>query len=185
MTIRNFEGIQPRIAASAYIDETALVIGDVEIDEDSSVWPMCVIRGDVQSIRIGTRTSIQDGTVVHVTHDSRFCPGGKATRIGNDITVGHKVILHACTIEDTCLIGMGAVIMDGALVKERVIIGAGSLVPPGKVLESGHLYVGSPVQQVRPLNERELEFLTYSAHNYVRLKNRHLGMQSGSNSSNL
>ena len=173
MAIRSFEGITPRIAVSAYIDAAAVVIGDVEIGEDSSIWPMCVVRGDVQRIRIGARTSIQDGTVIHVTHDSRFCPGGQPTSIGNDNTVGHKVILHACTVEDCCLIGMNAVIMDGAVIQSRVIIGAGSVVPPGKILESGYLYVGSPVKQMRPLTEKELEFLPYSAQNYVRLKERH------------
>ena len=173
MPIRPFEQHVPRIHPSAYVDDTAVVIGDVEISEDSSVWPLCVIRGDIQSIRIGARTSIQDGTIIHVTHDSRFCPGGQPTRIGNDVTVGHKVILHACTIEDYCLIGMGAIVMDKAVVQARVTIGAGSVVPPGKVLESGYLYVGSPVKQARPLNDRELEFLEYSAQNYRRLKERH------------
>ena len=179
MGLRDFENFQPRIAASAYIDEAALVIGDVDIGENSSVWPMCVVRGDVQSIRIGARTSIQDGTVIHVTHDSRFCPGGLATFVGNDVTVGHKVILHACTVEDTSLIGMNAVIMDGAVVKSRVIVAAGSVVPPGKTLASGYLYVGSPVKQMRPLSDRELEFLAYSAENYVRLKERHIRSQRG------
>jgi carbonic anhydrase/acetyltransferase-like protein (isoleucine patch superfamily) len=173
MAIRNFENKQPHVAVSAYVDDTALVIGDVEIGEDSSIWPMCVVRGDVQSIRIGNRTSIQDGTVVHVTHDSDFHPGGQSTFIGDEVTVGHKVILHACTVENTCLIGMNAVLMDGALVKSRVIVGAGSVVPPGKVLESGYLYVGSPVKQIRRLHERELAFLQYSAQHYVRLKERH------------
>lgn len=175
MALRNFENFQPRIAASAYIDELAVVIGHVEIGEDSSIWPMCVVRGDVQSIRIGARTNIQDGTVIHVTHDSRFCPGGQPTVIGNNVTVGHKALLHACTIEHTCLIGMNVVIMDGAVVKARTMVGAGSVVAPGKVLESGFLYVGSPVKQVRPLKARELEFLEYSALNYVRLKERHRG----------
>lgn len=173
MSIRSFEQHTPLIHSTAYVDESAVVIGDVEIGEDSSVWPLCVIRGDIQRIRIGARTSIQDGTVLHVTHDSRFCPGGQPTLIGNDVTVGHKVILHACTIEDFCLIGMGAIVMDRALVQSRVTIGAGSVVPPGKVLDSGFLYVGSPVRQVRLLNERELEFLEYSAQNYQRLKERH------------
>ncbi len=176
MPIRTFEQHTPRIHPTAFIDDTAVVIGDVEIGEDSSVWPTCVIRGDIQSIRIGARTSIQDGTIVHVTHDSRFCPGGQSTLIGNDVTVGHRVILHACTIEDYCLIGMGAIVMDKAVVRARVTIGAGSVVPSGKVLESGFLYVGSPVKQVRPLNERELEFLEYSAENYRRLKERHRWM---------
>ena len=174
MAIRPFEQRTPQIHATVYVDDTALVIGDVEIGEDSSIWPMSVIRGDIQRIRIGARTSIQDGSVIHVTHDSRFCPGGQPTLIGNDVTVGHKVILHACTIEDYCLIGMGSIIMDKAVVRSRVTIGAGSVVPPGKVLESGFLYVGSPVKQVRPLNERELEFLEYSAQNYRRLRERHL-----------
>jgi carbonic anhydrase/acetyltransferase-like protein (isoleucine patch superfamily) len=175
MAIRSFEGSTPRIAASAYIDAAALVIGAVEIGEDSSIWPMCVVRGDVQRIHIGARTNIQDGTVIHVTHNSRFCPGGLPTVIGNDVTVGHKVLLHACTVEDTCLIGMNAVIMDGAVVKARVMIGAGSVVPPGKVLASGYLYVGSPVKQMRPLKGKELEFLEYSAQNYVRLKEQYRG----------
>lgn len=173
MPIRPFEQHAPRIHPTAFVDDTAVVIGDVEIGEDSSIWPLCVVRGDIQSIRIGARTSIQDGTIVHVTHDSRFCPGGQPTLIGNDVTVGHKVILHACTIGDFCLIGMGAIVMDKAVVQTRVTIGAGSVVPSGKVLESGYLYVGSPVKQVRPLNPRELEFLEYSAQNYRRLKDRH------------
>jgi carbonic anhydrase/acetyltransferase-like protein (isoleucine patch superfamily) len=176
MPIRPFEQHAPRIHPTAHIDETAVVIGDVEVGEDSSIWPLCVVRGDIQSIRIGARTSIQDGTIVHVTHDSRFCPGGQPTLIGNDVTVGHKVILHACTVEDFCLIGMGAIVMDKAVVRSRVTVGAGSVVPSGKVLESGYLYLGSPVKQVRPLNPRELEFLEYSAQNYRRLKDRHGGM---------
>lgn len=173
MPIRSFEQHTPHIHPTAFIDETAVVIGAVEVGEHSSIWPLCVVRGDVQRIRIGARTSIQDGAIIHVTHDSRFCPGGQPTLIGNDVTVGHKTILHACTVEDYCLIGMGAIIMDKAVVQARVIVGAGSVVPPGKVLESGFLYVGSPVKQARPLNETELEFLAYSAENYQRLKNRH------------
>ena len=173
MPIRHFEQHTPRIHPTAFIDETAVIVGAVEIGEDSSVWPLCVIRGDIQSIQIGARTNIQDGTIIHVTHDSRFCPGGQPTVIGNDVTVGHKVILHACTVEDYCLIGMGAIVMDKAVVRSRVTIGAGSVVPSGKILESGYLYVGSPVKQVRPLNPRELEFLEYSAQNYQRLKDRH------------
>ena len=173
MPIRPFEQYAPLIHPTAYVDDTAVVIGDVEIGQDSSVWPLCVIRGDIQRIRIGDRTSIQDGTIIHVTHDSRFCPGGQPTLIGNDVTIGHKVILHACTIADYCLIGMGAIVMDKAVVSSRVTIGAGSVVPPGKVLDSGFLYVGSPVRPVRPLNERELAFLEYSAQNYQRLKDRH------------
>lgn len=173
MTIRSFEGHRPYIARSALVDDTALVVGDVEIGEDSSIWPLCVVRGDIHRIRIGKRTNIQDGTVIHVTHDSRFCPGGKPTLLGDDITVGHRVVLHACTIEGSSLIGMSAVVMDGAVVEPQVIVGADSVVSPGKVLESGYLDVGSPAKQIRPLTEREREFLEYSAQHYLRLKDRH------------
>lgn len=179
MSIRAFEGVRPRIAASAYVDETAVIIGDVEIGEEASVWPLCVVRGDVQAIRIGARSNIQDGTVIHVTHDSRFTPGGFATVVGRDVTVGHKATLHACTIGDLVLIGMDAVVMDGAVVEERVIVGAGSLVPPGARLASGHLYVGRPAKPVRALSERELEFLPYSAAHYARLAARHRACGAG------
>jgi carbonic anhydrase/acetyltransferase-like protein (isoleucine patch superfamily) len=177
MTIRTFEASQPCISETAYVDLTALIIGDVEIAADSSIWPLCVVRGDVQCIRIGARTNIQDGTVIHVTHDSRFCPGGQPTLIGDDVTVGHKALLHACTIENTVLIGMNAVVMDGAVVQSYVMLGAHSVVSPGKVLESGYLYVGSPAQKKRSLRDKELEFITYSAQNYVRLKDRHVSSQ--------
>lgn len=173
MTIRSFEQHAPRIHPTAFIDDSAVVIGDVEIGEDSSIWPLCVVRGDIHRIRVGARTSIQDGTIIHVTHDSRFCPGGQPTLIGNDVTIGHKAILHACTIEDFCLVGMGAIVMDKAVVQTWVTIGAGSVVPPGKVLESGYLYVGSPVKRIRSLSDREREFLAYSPQNYQRLKDRH------------
>jgi carbonic anhydrase/acetyltransferase-like protein (isoleucine patch superfamily) len=173
MSVRRFEGHQPDIHASVYIDEQALVVGEVSIGEDSSVWPMSVVRGDVNSIEIGERTNIQDGSVLHVTHDSEYAEGGMPLVIGSDVTVGHKVILHACQVEDGCLIGMGATVLDGALIRAGSMIGAGALVPPGKVLEGGYLYLGSPVKQVRELTEKEKRFLQYSAAHYVRLKNRH------------
>lgn len=175
MAIRPFKDTHPNIAASAYIDEAAVVVGDVTIGEDASIWPMAVIRGDVQSIRIGARTNVQDGSVLHVTSDNAFTPGGFALTIGDDVTVGHGAILHACTVEDMSLIGMGATVLDGAVVRPRVMVGAGSLVPPGKELESGYLWLGSPVQKVRPLKEKELEYLAYSARHYVELKNAHKG----------
>lgn len=173
--IRPFDGIQPTIPASAFVDDSAVVIGDVALGEDTSVWPTAVIRGDVNRIRIGARTSIQDGSVVHATHDGPYTPGGASTTIGDDVTVGHKVILHACTIHDRVLVGMGAIVMDKAVVEADVIIGAGSLVPPGKVLESGYLYVGSPVKKVRPLTEKEKQQLVYSAGYYVKLARRYRG----------
>ncbi len=171
--IRTFEGMTPAIAEDAWVDEAAVVIGDVEIGSGSSIWPGVVVRGDIHRIRIGERTSIQDGTVVHVTHDSQFVPGGFPTIVGNDITVGHNVTLHGCEIKDRCLIGMGSIVLDGAVVESQVMIGAGSLVPGGKVLESGYLYVGSPVKQIRKLTEKELAFFEYAAQNYQKLGQQH------------
>ncbi len=173
MNIREFEGKQPQIAASAFVDSSAVVIGDVIIGADSSVWPMAVIRGDINCIKIGERSSIQDGTVIHVNHAGDYNPQGNAVVIGNEVTVGHKVTLHGCTIADLCLIGIGSIVMDGVLVESNVILGAGSLVPPGKVLEAGYLWLGSPVKKIRPLTDREKQFLKYSANYYAALKNRH------------
>jgi carbonic anhydrase/acetyltransferase-like protein (isoleucine patch superfamily) len=173
MTIREFNGKTPDISDSAYIDETALIIGDVTIGEDSSIWPMTVVRGDVQKITIGKRTNIQDACVCHVTHDGEYTPGGFPLTIGDGVTAGHRATLHACTIGDYCLIGMSATIMDGAVLGDRLIIGAGGLVPTGKKLEGGYLYVGTPVKQVRKLNEEELNSLEYSAKHYSHLKDNH------------
>ena len=174
MTVRKFENISPQIHASAYVDETALVIGDVALAEDVSLWPNVVARGDVNTIVIGARTNIQDGTILHVSHDSEFAPGGFPLVIGADITVGHQAILHGCTIEDSCLIGMAATIMDGAVVRSGAMLAAGSLVPPGHDLEGGFLWVGSPARKARPLRDAEAGFLDYSAKHYVELKNRHM-----------
>jgi carbonic anhydrase/acetyltransferase-like protein (isoleucine patch superfamily) len=167
--IRPFLDLNPRIAADAWIDESAVIIGDVEIGPQASVWPLCAVRGDIHSIHIGARSNIQDGSVIHVTHDSEYNPGGFPVVIGEDVTVGHKVMLHGCSIGDNCLIGMGSIVLDGAVIESRVILGAGSLVPQGKVLESGFLYLGSPVNKVRPLTEGEQRFLDYVAGNYVKL----------------
>lgn len=173
MSIRAFGDLAPSIDETAYIDPAALVVGDVVVGRDSSLWPMAVARGDIQSIRIGAETNIQDGSVLHGTHDSAYCPGGMALHIGDRVTVGHRVVLHACTLEDGALIGMGTVVMDGAVVGARCLVGAASLVPPGRVLEGECLWLGSPVRRVRRLTPRELEFLDYSALHYVRLKDRH------------
>jgi len=178
MTLRSFESFTPAIASTAFVDSTALVIGQTCIGEDSSIWPFVVVRGDIHRISIGARSNIQDGTVIHVTHDGPFNPGGFPTTIGDDVTIGHKVMLHGCTIGDQVLIGMGAIVMDGAVVESQVVVGGGSLVPPGKRLESGFLYVGAPVKQMRRLTEREMAYFTYSAGKYVELKDRHMAQRT-------
>lgn len=175
--LREFENLQPQLTAGVYIDEAAVVIGDVTLAEDASVWPMCVVRGDVNSITIGRATNVQDGAVLHVTHDGPYTPGGFPLIIGESNTIGHKAMLHACTIEDYCLIGMSAIVLDGAYIESYVMLGAGSLVPPGKRLESGYLYVGSPVKKVRKLTDKEKTMLAYSAEHYVQLKNRYISMK--------
>ena len=181
MAIRAFDGKSPDIAATAFVDPSALVIGDVTIGENSSVWPMTVIRADVQKITIGQGTNIQDACILHVTHDSHYTPGGYPLQIGNSVTVGHRATLHACKIGDYCLIGMSATIMDGAVLDNQVIVGAGSLVPAGKHLVSGYLYVGSPAKQVRALTETQLESLAYSAEHYIEVKNRYSLSKTGGN----
>jgi carbonic anhydrase/acetyltransferase-like protein (isoleucine patch superfamily) len=173
MTIRNYDGKQPKIASSTFVDETALVLGNVEIGKDCSIWPMTVIRGDVNSIHIGDNTNIQDNSVLHVTHDGPYNPGGFSLKIGSNVTVGHRVILHGCEIGDTCLIGMGATIMDGVVIETNNIIGAGSLVTPNKHLESGYLWMGSPARKVRKLTDEEIESIEYSAVSYSQLKDKH------------
>ena len=174
MAIRTYQSITPQLGDRVFVDASAVVIGDVEIGEDSSVWPLTVIRGDMHRIRIGKRTSVQDGSVLHITHAGPFNPDGFPLIIGDEVTIGHKVMLHGCTLGSRILVGMGSTVMDGAVVEDEVIIGAGSLVPPGKVLESGFLYVGSPVKQARPLNDKERNFFSYTAGNYVKLKDQHI-----------
>lgn len=174
MTIRTFQGLTPQLGERVFVDASAVVLGDVTIGDDSSVWPQVAIRGDVHRIRIGARSSIQDGSVLHVTHAGPFNADGHPLTIGDDVTVGHKATLHGCRIGDRVLVGMGAIVLDGAVVEDEVIIGAGCLVPPGKTLESGYLYVGSPAKQARPLSDKERAFFTYSAANYVKLKDQHL-----------
>ncbi|BCG21853.1 gamma carbonic anhydrase family protein [Pseudomonas tohonis] len=172
--IRTYRGTAPQLGQRVFVDRSAVVIGDVELGEDSSVWPFALIRGDMHRIRIGARTSVQDGSVLHITHAGPFNPDGFPLLIGDDVTIGHKVTLHGCTLGNRILVGMGSIVMDGAVVEDEVVIGAGSLVPPGKRLESGFLYVGSPVKQARPLSDKERAFFTYSAANYVKLKDLHI-----------
>ena len=173
MKIRTYQNVTPKLEEGVFVDDTSLVVGDVVIGKDSSVWPCCSVRGDIHSIVIGERTNIQDGCILHVTHDSEYAPGGYRLTVGSDVTVGHNVVLHACTVEDLCLIGMGSVVLDGSVVQSGAMVGAGSLVPPNKVLEGGYMWLGSPVKRVRELSDKEKAFLKYSAQQYVKLKNRH------------
>lgn len=173
MTVRSFEVHEPRIAESAYVDPAALVLGEVTVGEQASLWPMSVARGDVNRIEIGAGTNIQDGTVIHVTHDGPYSPGGIPTLIGRRVTIGHLCLIHACTIGDHCLIGMGSVIMDGAVLEDDVLLAAGSLVTPGKRLAAGKLYRGRPARAVRELTGEEMDMLRYSARHYVQLAGRH------------
>ena len=179
-TIRSHKGYQPRFGKRVWIDPTATVIGDVELGDDCSVWPMTTIRGDMHRIRIGNRCSIQDGSVCHITHAGPYNPDGWPLIVGDDVTVGHKALLHGCTIGSRVLVGMGAIIMDGAVVEDEVIIAAGTLVPPGKTLETGYLYRGSPARQARALNQDEKEFFRYTAANYSKLKDIYRN-ESGTN----
>ena len=173
MNIRSFQNHTPNIDPSAFVDASAVLIGQVSIGEHASVWPMSVLRGDIHHIEIGAYSNIQDGSVLHVTHVSAHNPTGFSLTIGKYVTVGHQVVLHGCTIGNYCLIGMGSAIIDGAIIPDHVIIGAKSLVPQGKVLESGYLSVGQPVGRVRKLTDKELEFLQYSAQHYAKLAQQH------------
>ncbi len=173
MGIRSFENKAPYCGEGSWVDESAQVIGDVVLGADCSVWPCAVIRGDMHQIRIGDRVSVQDNAVLHITHDSGFNPGGYGLSIGSDVTIAHQAMLHGCTVGSRVMIGMQAMVMDGAVIEDDVILAAGSLVPPGKRLRTGWLYRGRPAEPVRELTDEEREFLTYVAGNYVKLKNRY------------
>ncbi|WP_168014988.1 gamma carbonic anhydrase family protein [Halomonas salinarum] len=177
--LRTHKGHTPQLGERVYIDPACVVLGDVELGDDCSVWPMAVVRGDMHRIRIGARTSVQDGSVLHITHASDFNPGGHPLTIGEDVTIGHKAILHGCTLGNRILVGMGATVMDGTVVEDEVIIAAGALVTPGKRLESGHVYGGSPAKALRPLKDSERAFFRYTAGNYVKLKDDYLSEALG------
>ena len=175
MNLRPYLGQLPEVGQRVYVDPVASVIGDVVLGDDVSIWPGTVVRGDVNFIRIGARTNIQDGSVVHVSHDGPHAKlGGFATVIGADVTIGHKAIIHACRIEDAALIGMGAIVLDGAVVEKHGFVGAGALVAPGKVVGAGELWLGNPARMVRKLSDAEIQALYYSAQHYVRLKDHYL-----------
>lgn len=173
-TLYRYKEIAPQIGERVYIDSSSVLVGDITIGNDSSVWPLVAARGDVNHIRIGQRTNIQDGSVLHVTHKNSENPDGHPLIIGNNVTIGHKVMLHGCEIHDRVLVGMGSIILDGVVIEEEVMIGAGTLVPPKKRLESGYLYIGSPAKKARALTEKERAFLLKSADNYVQTKNDYL-----------
>ena len=171
--IRPFDGVMPVVAQSAFVDDAAVVIGDVKLADNSSVWPCAVIRGDVNSIKIGEGSNIQDFTMLHVTHKRPVDPLGAPLVIGKHVTIGHHVTLHGCTIGDEVLIGIGTIVLDRVVIESQVLVGAGSLVPPNKRLESGYLYLGNPVKKVRALTDEEKAYFKYSAEHYMRLANKH------------
>ncbi|HUH38352.1 MAG TPA: gamma carbonic anhydrase family protein [Spongiibacteraceae bacterium] len=174
LSVRSYRGTRPRLGARVLVDPSSVVLGDVEIGDDSSIWPQVAVRGDMHRIRIGARTSIQDGCVLHITHAGPYNPDGWPLLIGDEVTVAHGVILHGCTVGNRVLIGMGSTVMDGAVVEDEVVIGAHSLVPPGKHLAGGWLYTGSPARPRRELSQQERDYFRYSADNYVRLKDHHI-----------
>ncbi|TCV86360.1 gamma carbonic anhydrase family protein [Sulfurirhabdus autotrophica] len=162
-------GSSPEIAAGTFVHHSAQIIGEVSIAEHCSIWCNAVIRGDVNSINIGSGTNIQDLSMLHVSHKTPQNPEGAPLIIGSRVTIGHSVILHGCTIHDECLVGMGSIIMDKAVLEPQVLVGAGSLVPEGKVLQSGYLYLGRPVKQLRALTADEIAYFNYSAEHYIKL----------------
>ncbi len=172
MPILSYRGKTPKIHPTAFIADNAVIIGDVEIGAYSSIWFGCVIRGDVNFIRIGKNSNIQDGTIVHVTRVTG------PTYIGDGVTVGHAAIIHACNLQDNCFVGMGATILDDAVVESKAMLAAGALLPPGKTIPSGELWAGNPAKLLRPLRQTEIEFLPQSAANYVKLGQEYLNSDS-------
>ena len=174
MTLRRYQNFTPKLGARVYVDPMSLILGQVELGDDVSIWPFVAARGDVNRIVIGARSNIQDNSVLHVTHDGKYTPGGSPLLIGSDVTVGHGAILHACTIEDACLIGMGAIVLDKAHIGKHSLLAAGSVLSPGKIIEPGTMWRGNPARFVRTLSDVEIESLYYSAKNYVKLKDEYL-----------
>lgn len=177
MSLSNYRDFFPLVGNRAYLHPSCQIIGDVQIGEDSSIWCNSVLRGDVNRIVIGKGSNVQDLSMCHVSHKTPAKPDGSPLIIGDFVTIGHAVILHGCTIGNECLIGMGSIVMDDVVIPERVMIGAGSLVSPGKQLESGMLYMGRPAKAVRELTQQELAYLRYSAEHYIRVKNNYLKIE--------
>ncbi len=170
MPLRAYHGITPTLGNNTYVDDSAVLVGDIHLGDEASIWPMVAARGDVNHIRIGARSNVQDGTVLHVTRRSEQNPDGFPLIIGDDVTIGHQAMLHGCTLANEILIGMGAVICDGVVIEDQVLVAAGTVVPPGKHLQSGFVYMGNPAKQARPITEDERAFFKASAQNYVRLQ---------------
>ena len=174
VNLRSFRGMTPQIGQRVLIDPSAVVLGEVTLGDDVSVWPQVAIRGDMHRVTVGARSSVQDGCVLHITHAGPYNRDGWPLQIGSDVTIGHNATLHGCTVGDRVLVGMGATVMDGAVVEHDVVIAAGALVTPGKHLRSGYLYTGSPARESRQLSDKEIAYFTYSASNYVKLKDQHI-----------
>lgn len=174
MPISKYLSSTPSLAEAVYVHESAHIIGDARIGADSSIWCNAVLRADVNHMHIGRCTNIQDFVMCHVSHKTEARPAGSPLIIGDYVTIGHSAILHGCEIGSECLIGMGTIVMDDVVIADRVMVGAGSLIPPGKRLESGFLYIGRPAEKLRPLSDREIAYLRYSAEHYVRVKNNYL-----------
>ena len=174
MPLAAYLDTMPVLGARVFTHDSCQIIGDVTIGDDSSIWCNAVLRGDVNRIVIGRGSNIQDLTMGHISHRTPDKPDGSPLLIGDYVTVGHSVVLHGCTIGNECLIGMGSIVLDDVVIPDHVMIGAGSLVPPGKVLESGMLYVGRPAKAVRALTPEEIVHLRYSAEHYMQLKNDYL-----------
>lgn len=177
MPLSSYLGDMPIIGARVYVHASAQIIGNINIGNDSSIWCNAVLRGDVNHIVIGQCSNVQDLTMGHVSHKTADKPNGSPLLVGDYVTIGHSVILHGCSIGNECMVGMGSIIMDDAVIPDRVMIGAGSLVSPGKVLESGMLYMGRPAKAIRALTPEEITHLRYSAEHYVRVKNNYLNIQ--------
>ena len=177
--IRIYNNKSPQIGNNCYIDTSSVIIGNVTIGDDSSIWCNSVIRGDVSFIKIGKNTNIQDLTMLHVTHYRLDLDiKDKPLIIGDNVTIGHNCCLHACNILDNVLIGMGSTVLDGAIINSNIIVGAGSVVTSNKTLQSGYLYYGNPLKQIRPLTKEEISFIQYSADHYVKLKNVYINANS-------
>ncbi len=174
MPLSSYLGVSPQLDTGVYAHPSAQIIGDARLGADASVWCNAVIRADVNHILIGACSNIQDFAMCHVSHKNADKPLGSPLVIGNYVTIAHSVILHGCTIGDEVLIGMGSIVMDDVVIEGRVMVGAGSLVPQGKRLESGFLYLGRPAEKVRALTAAEIAHLRYSAEHYVRVKNNYL-----------